>query len=145
MVHIPYKGSAPAVADLLGNQIGIMFDNMPSAIQHVRAGKLRPLAVTTAKRSPELPDVPTIAEAGVPGYEATSWFGLFAPAGTPAPVLAKLHGAITKVLNKPEVVKQINDQGAQTTSETPEQFAAFIKAEAAKWGPVVRASGATVD
>ncbi len=145
MVHIPYKGSAPAVADLLGNQIGIMFDNMPSAIQHVRSGKLRPLAVTTARRSPELPDVPTIAEAGVPGYEATSWFGLFAPAATPAPVLAKLHGAIIKVLNKPEVVKLINDQGAQATSETPEQFAAFMKAEAAKWGPVVRASGATLD
>ncbi|MEG0113808.1 MAG: tripartite tricarboxylate transporter substrate binding protein, partial [Comamonas sp.] len=91
MIHIPYKGSAPAVTDLLGNQIAIMFDNMPSAIQHVRSGKLRPLAVTTAKRSPELPDVPTVAEAGVPGYEATSWFGLFAPTKTPADVQAKLH------------------------------------------------------
>ncbi|WP_239644917.1 tripartite tricarboxylate transporter substrate binding protein, partial [Comamonas sp. B-9] len=90
MIHIPYKGSAPAVTDLLGNQIAIMFDNMPSAIQHVRSGKLRPLAVTTAKRSPELPDVPTVAEAGVPGYEATSWFGLFAPTKTPADVQAKL-------------------------------------------------------
>ncbi|MCW0038655.1 tripartite tricarboxylate transporter substrate-binding protein, partial [Acinetobacter baumannii] len=86
MVHVPYKGSAPAITDLLGNQIAIMFDNMPSAIQHVRSGKLRPIAVTTAKRSPELPDVPTVAEAGVPGYEATSWFGLWTQAKTPAAV-----------------------------------------------------------
>lgn len=103
MVHVPYKGSAPAVTDLLGNQIGIMFDNMPSAIQHVRSGKLVPIAVTTAKRSPELPNVPTIAEAGVAGYEATSWFGMFAPTGTPAPVLAKLNTALVKVLNQAEI------------------------------------------
>ena len=109
MQHVPYKGSAPAVTDLLGNQIGIMFDNMPSAIQHVRSGKLVPLAVTTAKRSPELPSVPTIAEAGVPGYEATSWFGMFAPAGTPAPVLAKLNAAIVKVLAQPDVKNKINE------------------------------------
>ncbi len=145
MVHVPYKGSAPAVTDLLGNQIGIMFDNMPSAIQHVRSGKLVPIAVTTAKRSPELPNVPTIAEAGVPGYEATSWFGMFAPAGTPAPVLAKLNTALVKVLNQAEVKKKINEQGAETTSETPEQFAAFIKAESVKWGKVVQESGASLD
>ncbi|MDZ7866809.1 tripartite tricarboxylate transporter substrate binding protein [Acidovorax sp.] len=145
MVHVPYKGSAPAVTDLLGNQIGIMFDNMPSAIQHVRSGKLVPIAVTTAKRSPELPNVPTIAEAGVPGYEATSWFGMFAPAGTPAPVLAKLNTALVKVLNQAEVKKRINDQGAETVSETPEQFAAFIKTESVKWGKVVQESGASLD
>ena len=134
MVHVPYKGSAPAVTDLLGNQIGIMFDNMPSAIQHVRSGKLVPIAVTTAKRSPELPNVPTIAEAGVAGYEATSWFGMFAPAGTPAPVLAKLNTALVKVLNQADVKKKINDQGAEAMSETPAQFAAFIQAESVKWG-----------
>ena len=145
MVHVPYKGSAPAVTDLLGNQIGIMFDNMPSAIQHVRSGKLVPIAVTTAKRSPELPNVPTIAEAGVPGYEATSWFGLFAPANTPAPVVAQLNKAIVKVLAQPEVKKKINEQGAETYSETPEQFAAFIQAESAKWGKVVKESGASLD
>ncbi|CAN7174051.1 tripartite tricarboxylate transporter substrate binding protein [Acidovorax sp. LjRoot118] len=145
MVHVPYKGSAPAVTDLLGNQIGIMFDNMPSAIQHVRSGKLVPIAVTTAKRSPELPNVPTIAEAGVPGYEATSWFGMFAPAGTPAPVLAKLNTALVKVLNQAEVKKKINEQGAETYSETPEQFAAFIKTESVKWGKVVQESGASLD
>ncbi|HRM82462.1 MAG TPA: tripartite tricarboxylate transporter substrate binding protein [Acidovorax temperans] len=145
MQHVPYKGSAPAVTDLLGNQIGIMFDNMPSAIQHVRSGKLAPLAVTTAKRSPELPNVPTIAEAGVPGYEATSWFGMFAPAGTPAPVLAKLNAAIVKVLAQPDVKKKINEQGAEVYSETPEQFAAFIQAESVKWGKVVKESGASLD
>ena len=145
MQHVPYKGSAPAVTDLLGNQIGIMFDNMPSAIQHVRSGKLVPLAVTTAKRSPELPSVPTIAEAGVPGYEATSWFGMFAPAGTPVPVLAKLNAAIVKVLAQPDVKKKINEQGAEVYSETPEQFAAFIQAESVKWGKVVKESGASLD
>ncbi|GHC70278.1 MFS transporter [Pseudorhodoferax aquiterrae] len=145
MVHIPYKGSAPAVNDLLGNQIAIMFDNMPSAIQHVRAGKLRPIAVTTAKRSPELPDVPTIAESGVPGYEATSWFGLFAVAGTPAPIVTQLNKALVKVLNNPDVKAKIVAQGGEVVAETPEQFAAFIKAETAKWGKVVKESGASVD
>lgn len=143
MIHIPYKGSAPAVTDLLGNQIAIMFDNMPSAIQHVRSGKLRPLAVTTAKRSPELPDVPTVAEAGVPGYEATSWFGLFAPTKTPADVQAKLHAAIIKVLQKPDVIKKIGDQGGEVVTESQEEFAKFIAAENAKWKQVVKTSGAT--
>ena len=143
MVHIPYKGSAPAVTDLLGNQIAIMFDNMPSAIQHVRSGKLRPIAVTTAKRSPELPDVPTIPEAGVPGYEATSWFGLFAPAKVPADVQAKLHAAIIKVLQKPDVIKKIADQGGEVVTESQAEFAKFIAAENEKWKKVVKTSGAT--
>ena len=145
ITHVPYKGSAPAMSDLLGGQIAVMFDNMPSAIQHVRSGKLRPIAVTTAKRSPELPDVPTIAEAGVPGYEATSWFGMFAPAATPKPVLDKLHAALVKVLGQPEVKKKIAEQGGDPVAETPAQFAAFIKAESAKWGKVVKESGASAD
>jgi tripartite-type tricarboxylate transporter receptor subunit TctC len=145
MVHVPYKGSAPAVSDLLGGQIDIMFDNMPSAIQHVRSGKLRPLAVTTAKRSPELPDVPTIAEAGVPGYEATSWFGMFAPAATPAPVVARLNSALVKVLADAEVKKKLAEQGAEPYSEKPEQFAGFIRQETVKWGKVVKESGASAD
>lgn len=144
MTHVPYKGSAPAISDLLGNQIAVMFDNMPSAIQHVRSGKLRPIAVTTAKRSSELPDVPTIAEAGVPGYEATSWFGLWAVAGTPAPILTKLQTALTKVLKDPAVAKKIADQGGEVVIETPAQFDSFIKSEAAKWGKVVKESGAEV-
>ena len=145
MQHVPYKGSAPAVTDLLGNQIAIMFDNMPSAIQHVRSGKLRAIAVTTAKRSPELPDVPTIAEAGVPGYEATSWFGMFAPAATPAPVVAQLNATIVKVLAMPDIKKKLAEQGAEAAGETPAQFADFIQKESVKWGRVVKESGASVD
>lgn len=145
MVHVPYKGSAPAVTDLVAGQVDVMFDNMPSAIQHVRSGRLRPLAVTTAKRSPDLPDVPTIAEAGVPGYEATSWFGLYAPAATPAPVLARLHAGLVKVLADAEVRKKMDDQGAEPMSETPEQFAEFMRKETAKWAQVVKASGASAD
>jgi tripartite-type tricarboxylate transporter receptor subunit TctC len=145
MIHVPYKGSAPAVTDLVGGQIDIMFDNMPSAIQHVRNGRLKAIAVTTAKRSPELPDVPTIAEAGVPGYEATSWFGMFAPAATPAPVVAKLNAALVKVLADADVKKKLAEQGAEPYSEKPEQFAEFIRKESAKWAQVVKAAGATVD
>ena len=145
MVHIPYKGSAPAVNDLLANQVDIMFDNLPSAISHVRAGKLRAIAVTTSKRSEQLPQVPTIAESGVPGYEATSWFGLFAPAATPAPVVAKLNAAIVKVLGQADVKKKIVEQGGDPHPEKPEQFAAFIQAESLKWGKVVRDSGASLD
>lgn len=141
--HVAYKGSAPAVNDLLGNHIAIMFDNMPSAIGHVKAGKLRPLAVTTAQRSPALPDVPTIAEAGVPGYEATSWFGLLAPAKTPAPVVAKLNASILKALADPDVKKKLLEQGAEPAGETPAQFAAFIASETVKWGKIVKQSGAT--
>ncbi|WP_280187472.1 Bug family tripartite tricarboxylate transporter substrate binding protein [Delftia sp. PS-11] len=144
MVHVPYKGSAPAITDLLGNQIAIMFDNMPSAIQHVRSGKLRPIAVTTAKRSPELPDVPTVAESGVPGYEATSWFGLWTQAKTPAPVQQRLYTAIAKVLKDPAVVKKINDQGGDVTIDTQAEFLSYIKSESAKWSKVVKDSGAQV-
>jgi tripartite-type tricarboxylate transporter receptor subunit TctC len=144
MVHVPYKGSAPAITDLLGNQIAIMFDNMPSAIQHVRSGKLRPIAVTTAKRSPELPDVPTIAESGVPGYEATSWFGLWTQAKTPAPIQQRLYTAIAKVLKDPAVIKKINDQGGDVVIDTPAEFLTYIKSESAKWSKVVKDSGAQV-
>jgi tripartite-type tricarboxylate transporter receptor subunit TctC len=145
MQHIPYKGSAPALTDLLGGQTAIMFDNMPSVIGHVKAGKLRPLAVTTPQRSPALPDVPTIAEAGVPGYSATSWFGLLAPANTPAPLIAKLNASILKALADPEVKKKMAEQGAEPHGEKPEQFAEFIRSETAKWGQTVKKSGATAD
>lgn len=143
--HIPYKGSAPAVNDLLGNQIGLMFDNMPSSYPHVKAGKLRAIAVTSAKRSPALPDVPTVAEAGVPGYEATSWFALYATGGTPKPIVDRLNAEVVKILAMPEVRQQMAGQGAEPHPEKPEQLAAFMKAETAKWAKVVKASGATVD
>ena len=145
IIHIPYKGSAPAMTDLLGGQVMMMFDNLPSAIQHIRSGKLRAIAVTSGKRAPELPDVPTIAESGVKGFEATSWFGMFAPAGTPPEVVAKLNTAIVKLLGSPEVKKRLSEQGAEPHPEKPEQFAAFIRSEATKWGKVVKESGATVD
>lgn len=145
MQHVPYRGSAPAIADLLGGQTAIMFDNMPSAIQHVRAGTLKALAVTTAQRSPEMPDLPTIAEAGVPGYEATSWFGLLAPSGTPDAVIRRLNASIVKALNDPEVRQRIAELGATPTPETPESFASFIQQETTKWAEVVKASGASID
>ena len=143
IVHVAYRGSAPALNDLVGGHTAIMFDNMPSAIGHVRAGKLRPLAVTTANRSPALPEVPTVAESGVPGFEATSWFGLLAPAKTPAPVVARLNASILKALADPEVKKKLQEQGAEPAGETPAQFAAFIASESIKWGKVVKQSGAT--
>lgn len=145
MQHVPYRGSAPAVTDLLGNQVDIMFDNLPSAMQHVRGGTLVPIAVTTPERSPELPEIPTIAEAGLPGYEATSWFGMFAPADTPADIINTLNTAIVEALKDPEVIEKFTAQGAQVYSETPESFANFIQAEHEKWAKVVQASGASVD
>jgi len=142
--HIPYKGSAPAVNDLLGNQIGLMFDNLPSSYPHIKAGQLRALAVTSAKRSPALPNVPTVAEAGVPGYEATSWFALYATAGTPQPILDRLNTEVVKILQKPEVQKQLAEQGAEAHPEKPADLADFMKSETAKWSKVVKSSGATV-
>lgn len=145
MLHIPYKGSSPAVADLLGGQVNLMFDNLPSSLQHIKAGKLRAIAVTSSKRSPALPDLPIIAEAGLPGYEASSWFGMVAPAATPRDVVAKLHDAIVKGLATPETSERLSSQGAEKVGNTPEQFAAFIRAEIDKWGKVVKAAGAKLD
>jgi tripartite-type tricarboxylate transporter receptor subunit TctC len=145
MVHVPYKGSAPAVTDLIGGQVDLMFDNMPSSIEHVRGGKLRAIAVTTAKRSPALPDLPTIAEAGVPGYEATSWFGVMAPAGTPKPIVDKMSAEIAKSLRKPDVKAKLAEQGAEAVGSTPDEFSTFVKAEIDKWAKVVKASGASAD
>ena len=145
MTHVPYKGSAPALQDLMGGQVQVMFDNLPSSLALIKAGKLRAVAVTSLKRSPALPDVPTVAESGVPGFEASSWFGILAPAGTPAPIVAKLNAEVNKWLQSPEGKDQLLAQGAEVAGGSPEQFAAHIRAETDKWAKVVKASGAKVD
>jgi tripartite-type tricarboxylate transporter receptor subunit TctC len=145
MTHVPYKGSAPAVSDLLGGQVQIMFDNLPSALPHIKAGKLKALGVTSAKRAPALPDVPTIAESGVPGYEASSWFGLLAPAGTSRDVVTKINAEVAKWLASPDGKEKLAGVGANAAGGTPEDFAKHIAAETAKWAKVVKESGAKVD
>jgi len=143
MTHVAYKGSAPAVNDLLGGQTQVMFDS--SVVPHVKAGKLRALGVTSAKRSSALPDVPTIAEAGLPGYEATAWFGILAPAGTPEPVITRLNTELSAVLRDPAVTKWMEGQGFDVAGGSPADFAAHIRKETAKWARVVKESGATAE
>lgn len=145
MVHVPYKGSAPAVADLVGGQVQLMFDNLPSSLQQIKAGKLRAIAVTSAQRSPALPDIPTIAESGLPGFEATSWFGVLAPAGTPPAIIDKLNAEIDKWLQSAGGKTQLLEQGALPAGGTPQQFATYIQSETEKWAKVVKVSGAKVD
>ncbi|MCY0852859.1 tripartite tricarboxylate transporter substrate binding protein [Cupriavidus sp. D39] len=143
MLHVPYKGSAPAVSDLLAGQINLMFDS--SVAPYVKSGKLRALAVTSAKRSPVLPDVPTMAEAGLPGYEATAWFGILAPAGTPPSIVDKLNKNLVAILRDAEMRKWMQSQGADAIGDTPSEFAAYIKTETAKWACVVKEAGVSAD
>ncbi|WP_219216410.1 tripartite tricarboxylate transporter substrate binding protein [Variovorax boronicumulans] len=145
MNHIPYKGSAPALTDTMGGQTQLMFDTMLSAMPHVKGGKLKALAVTSATRSPVAPDVPTVAESGLPGYEAIAWNGLLAPAHTPPEVLARLSTALKKVLAAPDVKDKFEAQGFAATWTSPEDFGRFMTAEIDKWAKVVKVSGATVD
>ena len=145
ITHVPYKGSAPALADLMGGQVQLMFDNLPSSLQFIKAGKLRALAVTSSTRSAALPDVPTLAESGLPGFEASSWFGVLAPAGTPPETVARINGAIDAWLSSPEAKDKLISQGAIAAGGTPDAFARHIAAETAKWAKVVKASGAHVD
>ena len=144
MTHVPYRGAAPAITDLLGNRVQVIFDNMPSIIQHVRSGALRALAVTTAERSPQLPDVPTIAET-VPGYEASALFGMGAPKKTPPEVVAKLNHEISQILTEPNVKERFADLGGDPLIKTPEEFTAMMQAETDKWGKVVKAAGLRID
>ena len=144
MLHVPYRGAAPATTDLLGNRVQVMFDNMPSIIGHIRGGALRALAVTTATRSPELPDVPTVAET-IPGYEASALFGMGAPAKTPPEIIAKLNREINEVLAEPEIKKRLTELGGEPLISTPEAFGAMIAAETEKWEKVVKYAGITVD
>ena len=145
MQHVPYKGSGPALTDVIGGQTQLMFDSMPSSIGHIRAGKLRAIAVTTAKRASALPDVPTIAEAGVPGYDISTWYGVWAPAGTPKEIVARMSGEIAKIVRLPQVRDRLAGLGATPVGNSPEEFAAYNQSELAKWGRIVKQSGATVD
>jgi len=145
IVHIPYKGSCPALADLLGGQVDVMFDNLTSSIGHIRGGKLRALAVTTVTRYPELPELPTMQEAGVPGYEATAWFGIVVPKGTPQEVVMRINAEVNKALAQADVKEKLAQQGALARSWTPEEFGSFIHNEVVKWAKVVKASGAKVE
>jgi tripartite-type tricarboxylate transporter receptor subunit TctC len=146
MVHFPYRGSAPAVTDLIAGNMNVMFDNLPSALPHIKSGRLKALAVTSRTRSPALPNVPTVEEAaGLKGFDASSWFGLFAPAGTPRAIVDKVQADVAKALALPEVRERFLAQGADPGGNTPEQFAAFIRAETDKWTRVVKFSNAKVD
>ena len=141
IVHIAYKGAGPAVADLLGGHVQAMFATVPSVIGPVRAGKIRMLGVSSAQRIPDLPDVPTIAESGMPGFEVISWQGLCTPAGVPRPVLERIGAALAAALDVPETKKQLAEQGQQPTPLTADKFAAFIRDEREKWAKVVKNVG----
>jgi tripartite-type tricarboxylate transporter receptor subunit TctC len=144
MQHVPYRGAAPAITDMLGGQVQVIFDNMPSIIQHIRSGALRALAVTTAARSSQLPDVPTVAET-VPGYEASALFGMGAPKKTPAEIVEKLNKEINAVLAEPDMKKRLTELGGEPLISTPDAFGAMIAAETEKWEKVVKFAGAHVE
>jgi tripartite-type tricarboxylate transporter receptor subunit TctC len=145
ITHIPYKGSAPAMTDLLGGQVMMMFDNIPSAIPHIKSGKLKALATTGAKRDPLLPELPTLAEAGISGYESGVWFGLAVPANTPRDVIMKLNAEAIKGTKSPEFVKRMTELGYNIMGTSPEVMTDMSRAEVQRWGPIVRSSGAKAD
>lgn len=144
-VHVPYRGSAPAMTDLVGGQVQLMTNTLNDSLGFVREGKLRALAVTSSARSDQLPDVPTVAETVAPGFSMGAWQGVVVPAGTPAPVVEKLNAEIRRALQSPEMQKQLKAQGAQTLGSTPEEYAAYIKSEIARWGEVVKAANVKLD
>ena len=144
IVHVPYKGNVPAITDLLGGQTSMIFATMPTVLPHVRAGKLRPLAVLGTARSPALPDVPTVAES-VPGFEVSNWIGLFGPAGMPPAIVARLNAEVQKIMRSPEIQKRLETEGAKFIPMTPEQFATFQKAEIAKWAKTIKDANIKVD
>ena len=145
ITHVPYKGNAPALADLMGGQIQMMFDFLPSAIPLIKSGKLKALAVTPAKRSPALPDVPTIAESGVPGYDMLSAFGVLVPAKTPGPIVARLNAEINRISAMPDVKERYSREGVDPINESPAQFRTYLQAEIEKWAKVVKETGVRLD
>ena len=145
MTHVPYKGGGQAIIDLVGGHVQVMFSGFSAAMPHIKSGKIRALAVTGATRSPALADVATIAEQGFPGVEATAWYGMLAPAGTPKAVITRLHGEVVKILKLPDVTQRLGGLGFEIAGSTPEQFAAYIRSETKKWEKVVKASGAKPD
>ena len=145
MNHIPYKGNTPAITDLLASQTTMLFATMPTVLPHVKAGKLRPLATIGAQRSAAVPDLPTVAESGLPGFAVTNWVGFFAPARTSPEIVQRWNAETLKIMQTPEMQARLLNEGARFIPMTPDQFGAFVKSEIAKWAPVVRASGARVD
>lgn len=145
LAHIPYKGSAPAVTALLAGEIDALFDNVPNVVQHIKAGKMKVIGVSSLQRSALLPDVPTVAESGVPGYEVNVWFGMQVPAGTPRPVVEKLNRDIVTILKEPDVVKRFRDQGVEVVASTPEQFSTLVKSEVAKWTQLIREANIRIE
>ncbi|HET8748027.1 MAG TPA: tripartite tricarboxylate transporter substrate binding protein [Ramlibacter sp.] len=145
LAHIPYKGSAPAVTALLGGEIDALFDNVPNVVQHIRAGKMKVIGVSGLQRSKLLPEVPTVAESGVPGYEVNVWFGMQVPAGTPKPVVEKLNHDVVTLLKEPDVVKRFADQGVEVVASTPEQFQKLVQAEVAKWTQLIREANIRIE
>jgi tripartite-type tricarboxylate transporter receptor subunit TctC len=145
MAHIPYKGGAPALTDLIAGQVDLAFANLVNVMPHIKAGRLKGLGITTAKRSSSAPDLPAIAEAGLPDYEFAAYFGFFAPAGAPKPVINKLHVDIAGVLKSPEIRNRLSSEGADVIASSPEEFAAFLQAESVKWTKVIKAAGIRMD
>ncbi len=145
LVHVPYRGSSPAVQDLIGGQVDLMFDSIASALPHIRSGKLRALAVTGSRRSPVLPEVMTMAEAGLPGYVTESWLSLAAPKGTPEAIVARLSEAVIAVLKEPETLRRLSELGLEPQSSSPEECRQRYEAEVVKWRPLIKTSGARVD
>jgi tripartite-type tricarboxylate transporter receptor subunit TctC len=145
MVHVPYKGNVPALTDLIAGQTSLLFATMPTALPHVQSGRLKALAVASTARSPAAPQLPTIAEAALPGYAVTNWIGFFAPAGTPRDVVTRLNAEVVRTMQAPEIQKRLATEGAKFSPWTPDQFAAFVKAEMTKWAKVVKEAGIRVD
>jgi tripartite-type tricarboxylate transporter receptor subunit TctC len=145
MTHVPYKGGGPSVIALVSGEVTTSFATMPSALPHVKSGKLHAIAVTTPQRSPSAPELPTVSESGLPGFEMGSWYGLLAPAGTPAAIVARLNSDAIKVLKLPDVKQRLDTSGFEVLVSTPEEYGAYMRSEIDKWAKVVKASGAHAD